>query len=338
MISPLQKKARLIFLEALSAALFFAAAAAVFSIIIFPKFWLVWESLMHRLEVLCGCGNHFTFSHHPFIFSLIILAGIIIPSALAVIFFRAFRIYSSTAKYIKVSTSRKRRPISRKLDQEAKKLGLENRIIEINGGKPVIFSFGYFHPSICISSILADKLEAEELRAVLLHEKHHLKNHEPLKILAVKVISLLPLWGIKELGLEYLAMSEIIADGMATENFQNKRPLARALCKYLKLNEAAIKKHLAISYFSPTAERINRLLDGQEHIRNKFRFKLLVTFFLLVLSYFTLNAVFGSEKYIHARESSASCQIMSHNVHSQCDEVVKEEQACQISYNQNFYR
>jgi beta-lactamase regulating signal transducer with metallopeptidase domain len=82
---------------------------------------------------------------------------------------------------------------------------------------------------------MVEKLQPEELEALLLHEKHHLENHDPLKTLLGKAISsalffipvlqdMLNRWSIEK---------EIAADENAIRHQGHRRSIAGALTKLL---------------------------------------------------------------------------------------------------------
>lgn len=334
--SDLQRKANIIFYQTLGMALGFLALLVFLGIGLYPKLVLIWRSLMHKLETVCGCSSHFSFINHPFAFSFLILSAFGLMTFLSLVVIKVVKLKESTQKYIKTNLKKRKKTISTKLRNAVRLIGAEDRIIEISDESPVIFSFGYVKPMICISSGLVRKLQRKELLAVLQHEKHHLDTYEPIKIFFVKAIAKLLFFlpGIKSLTEQYLVFSEITADQKATNNFQDKGPLARALYKYMKLNERVVlQKNLAISYFSPTTERINKLIDDENIPKFQlFTPKLLISVLVLIFSFFAFNTLLSSEKLTGIKHGVEACEEMKNMPNNQCNTTI-EDSACIMNYS-----
>lgn len=119
---------------------------------------------------------------------------------------------------------------------------------------------GIRHPRIYCSDDVLTSLEAEELAAVLLHERHHELNHAPAKL--VLLAALAPLICRAGAGSAWLerqrARIEIAADEHALENGATRRTLARAI---LKLSDASPTLTLA-AFASASELRMRALLGG----------------------------------------------------------------------------
>lgn len=97
------------------------------------------------------------------------------------------------------------------------------------------FCAGYARPRIYVSSGAVWTLTADELAAVLAHETHHARCRDPLRILAVRVMSeslfFVPV--LRRLSDGYEAVAELAADASAVRaRGGDPRPLAAALLAF----------------------------------------------------------------------------------------------------------
>ena len=121
-----------------------------------------------------------------------------------------------------------------KLQGIIKNLDLNNKIDVVEHKSHISFCYGLFRPRICLSTGLITSLNPDELKAVLLHESYHLKNHDPLRILLGKTASLMLFFipTLKDIQLHYIFSKEIAADEVVIRN-GNKDSLVSALTKLL---------------------------------------------------------------------------------------------------------
>jgi Zn-dependent protease with chaperone function len=93
--------------------------------------------------------------------------------------------------------------------------GLEVAIIA--SSRPQAFCAGYLRPVIYISSGALEKLSNVELRAVVAHERHHLRRRDPLRILMVRTLgeSLFFMPVLRRSAERYGALAELAADSAA---------------------------------------------------------------------------------------------------------------------------
>ncbi len=198
--------------------------------------------------------------------------GVILPlglSALVALVFAAgaLRQWVATLRLVR-GLHRQRLAVPSRLRRVAGDLGLAGRIDYVASATPFAFSYGLVRPRVCLSSELIHLLDDAELRAVLLHECHHLSSHDPLKILVSRAAAaglfFLPVAG--ELRDRYLVSKEIAADE-AAHGETGDAPLARALFKLLAGERRALPDSLAaVGAFNVTHERIRRLIDGRPTI------------------------------------------------------------------------
>lgn len=131
--------------------------------------------------------------------------------------------------------------------------------------QPFAFCYGLLKPRVCLTTGLLDLLSPAELRAVLLHERHHQLSRDPLKILVSRSLSvgLFFLPAAHDLRDRFMVGKEMAADASAAETVQSELPLASALLKLLARGESGLPSSVAaIGAFNVTEERIQRMLRG----------------------------------------------------------------------------
>jgi Zn-dependent protease with chaperone function len=93
------------------------------------------------------------------------------------------------------------------------------------------FSVGLWHPRIVCSTGMLDLLEADEFRAMLLHEADHVRHRDALKVAISRALArglfFLPL--AQDLARSYLLLKELAADEHAIRHMGDRWPLASAL-------------------------------------------------------------------------------------------------------------
>ena len=126
------------------------------------------------------------------------------------------------------------------------------------------FCHGLLRPRICVTTGLLDLLDDAELRALLLHERHHLRQRDPLRILVSEVaadaMSLLPI--ARALAQRNRVAQEVAADQAAIAGSDSDVPLSSALLKLLTVGSSRLQIPTAVGAFSATEERIARLVYG----------------------------------------------------------------------------
>ncbi len=295
----LNKKANLILIQLTAISLLLSGLIGLIVFKFYKYFTFIFKSLIGGVQTICGCQAPVSFTAHPYIITGLFILAIAILTAILSLIIKSVHIYSKTTRFVGKYTTR-RHITSAKLAHIAQQINLTGKIIEIQTKDPMVFCYGFLNPRICISTAIVNSLSHDELSAVLLHEQHHLKVHEPIKLLLVKIISnsLFFIPGIKNLSSQYAIFSELAADETATNNFQNKAPLAHALNKILGQKEnMAIQKGLAISFFSQIIEeRVNKLVDNNYNPKIKFGFVKIFSS-VVVLGILALTARFYSPSY-----------------------------------------
>jgi Zn-dependent protease with chaperone function len=113
--------------------------------------------------------------------------------------------------------------------------GLAGRVVLVDAAQAFSFVYGVFTPRVAVSRGLFDSASPGELRAVLEHERYHVCNLDPLKMVVLRVLSatlvFLPVLG--SLCARYVAGRELAADRRAVV-ICGRRSLAGALLKVVR--------------------------------------------------------------------------------------------------------
>ncbi len=108
------------------------------------------------------------------------------------------------------------------------------RCVLVELDQPLAFCAGYLRPRIFISQGTLDQLTSAELRAVLAHERHHVRRRDPLRRLVAQVLadSLFFVPILRRISERYAALGEVAADEAAVQSVPDRRSLASALLKF----------------------------------------------------------------------------------------------------------
>lgn len=115
----------------------------------------------------------------------------------------------------------------------AQAAGVAGRIDLVTTSRAFGFVYGWRRPRICLSTGLVDRLNADELQAVLHHEAWHLRRRDPLRLLVVRSITAAFRFAppVRRLGQQVVLASEIAADRHAIGMMGHPQALAGALLK-----------------------------------------------------------------------------------------------------------
>jgi len=113
--------------------------------------------------------------------------------------------------------------------------GLTGRVVYVDAGDSFSFVYGLLTPRVAVSRGLLEQAAGDELRAVLEHERYHVRNIDPLKAVIVRVSSeaLFFLPALDSLRARYVAGRELAADRRAVA-LCGRRALAGALLKVVR--------------------------------------------------------------------------------------------------------
>lgn len=151
-----------------------------------------------------------------------------------------------------------------RLAQLAQQAGV--RVHVIDSAEPYSFTYGLVTPKVVVSRALLDRVDDAELRAVLIHERYHVRNFDPLKVFVARAVPraffFLPALG-HLLG-RYLTDRELAADRSAMSSC-GRPALAGALLKVVGgPSTTNITAAAAIGGPELLDVRISQLEDGHE--------------------------------------------------------------------------
>jgi len=148
----------------------------------------------------------------------------------------------------------------------AHELEIGGRVDLVRDQRPFSFCYWFLRPRICLATGLVDRLETDELRAVLLHERYHLRHRDPLRLVIARYFAaglyVVPV--VEELVEHYSVQKEIAADQDAVRTVGGVRALASALYKVLPdADDVSLGLLVPVGSLSVTEARIDQLVDGR---------------------------------------------------------------------------
>jgi beta-lactamase regulating signal transducer with metallopeptidase domain len=176
-----------------------------------------------------------------------------------------FRQLLATLSLIRTLLSR-RVTVSRRVAGLATSLELASRIDVVRDPRPFSFCYWFRRPRICLSTGLIKRLDDAELRAVLLHERYHLRQRDPLRLVIARYFAaglyVVPV--VEELVEYYTVQKEVAADQAAVRAMGGVRELASALFKVLPdADDVDLGLLVPVGSLSVTEARIDQLIDGR---------------------------------------------------------------------------
>ena len=171
----------------------------------------------------------------------------------------------ATLSLIRTLLSR-RVTVSRRVAAIAGALGLAGRVDIVRDGRPFSFCYWFRRPRICLSTGLVRRLDDAELRAVLAHERYHVVQRDPLRLVIARYFAaglyVVPV--VEELVEYYTVQKEVAADQAAVRAMGGVRELASALFKVLPdADDVDLGLLVPVGSLSVTEARIDQLVDGR---------------------------------------------------------------------------
>ncbi|TMG44173.1 MAG: M56 family metallopeptidase [Chloroflexi bacterium] len=176
-----------------------------------------------------------------------------------------FRQLAATAMLIRRLVSQKVAE-PRSVAFAASGLELDGKIDVVADSRPFSFCYWFLRPRICLSTALVDRLDIDELRAVLLHERYHLRQRDPLRLVIARYFAaglyVVPV--VDELVGFFTLQKEIAAD-QAAVRANGVEALASALDKLLPdADDVSLGLLVPVSSLSVTEARIDQLVAGRQ--------------------------------------------------------------------------
>jgi Zn-dependent protease with chaperone function len=171
----------------------------------------------------------------------------------------------ATAQLIR-SLLRRTVPVPPAVEALALRLGLAGRIDTVADERPFSFCYWFLRPRICVSTGLLARLARDEIAAVLLHERSHLRRRDPLRLVVARYFAaglyVVPV--VEDLVETYTLEKELEADQDAVSALGDVRPLARALYKVLPdADRVDLGLLTPVGALSVTEARIEQLVSGR---------------------------------------------------------------------------
>lgn len=157
----------------------------------------------------------------------------------------------------------RRRPLGGRLTALAQELEMGGRLVLVEDAAAYTFTQGLRRPVVWLSTGLVALLDDAELRAVLCHERHHVRQRDPLRVLVSRSLAHALFFAPLAAALRdaYLLSKEIDADAASGAG----EVLAAALLKVLR-SGSTLPETASLAAIGPvdaTAARVHRLLDGE---------------------------------------------------------------------------
>jgi Zn-dependent protease with chaperone function len=126
-------------------------------------------------------------------------------------------------------------PLPPGLARAAEGARLSGRVRLVDSPERFSFAYGALTPRVALSRGLYESASSEELDAVLAHERYHVRNLDPLKVLLARTLpaTFFYLPALRRLHARYVVGRELAADRRALDSC-GRRPLAGALYKVLR--------------------------------------------------------------------------------------------------------
>jgi Zn-dependent protease with chaperone function len=206
-------------------------------------------ALLLGMYVLCGAVGSVLVPlilariSHDGIAGLLDSGGSLLPVLLFIVLVAAGLAFGagSVARQIVASRrlARRVRGLALELPDElaltASAVGLGGRVVLLDAPERFSFAYGVLTPRVAVSRGLLEGISGNELRAVLEHERYHVCNLDPLKVVLVQALSaaffFLP--ALDALRTRYFAGRELAADRRAVRAC-GRLPLVGALLKVVR--------------------------------------------------------------------------------------------------------
>lgn len=150
-----------------------------------------------------------------------------------------------------------------RLQEMARRLDIETRMDVVETTQPVAFCYGLWTPRILITTGLLKLFEDDELNALLIHERTHLRSRDPLQLLASRALArgMFFLQIARDLASAHELAQEIVGDAEVVQILGERSALASALLKLLATRQDHFYSTLAVGGFSHVDARIEYLAE-----------------------------------------------------------------------------
>lgn len=230
----------------------------------------------------CGCEQVISFTHHPWLTSLLSLLAIVALSIIIGIAVSLWKQYRATQRYLAQFSIHSEYQITLE--------GKSYTVRTIDSEQIHIFAAGILHPIIYISQTALELLSAEEQRSVITHEIGHIQRHDVLKRLCTNALLSTFSWipSVHRLQESIEFTQEQLADQFSAQ--RNSRTIVlSALMKLIQGNVATPSN--VVPAFVVNEARVEHLLMERVRFPLKMTLGIFISGIILLSS---VTAVFAS--------------------------------------------
>ena len=199
-------------------------SVATFTLFALMACW-IFGIFLYRLAT-DGLATFTSWSTAP---AVVLLALLVTSNALVLRSWRAHAVNTrSLAGWVRAHEV----PVPELVRQAAAGASLERRLVAVEDDAAFSFTYGLSQPRVAVSRGLWESLDGDELAAVLEHERYHVVNHDPLKVVLARSLpsALFFLPALRDLRERSVAARELAADRRAVAA-TGRQGLAGALFK-----------------------------------------------------------------------------------------------------------
>lgn len=142
--------------------------------------------------------------------------------------------------------------------------GKKGPVVIIDDGSRAAFTHGIFRPRVYLTLGLLKGLDRDELRAVFLHELHHKRERDPMRLILLSFFRDLFFYApvVKDIAANLKIRMEHACDDAAAKKEGERLVLASALVKVARGHYSAFAP--SITGNSQVSARVRRLVEGRE--------------------------------------------------------------------------
>ena len=226
-------------------------------------------------------------------------AFVAVVGAGAVVGLRSFVLQLAASRRLAHRVTELRLPGDARVAAAAQRFGMRRNVAVVDCNESFSFAYGALAPRVVVSRGLVEQATDDELAAVLEHERYHVRNLDPLKVLFARALppTFFYLPALRVFEQRYVAGRELAADRLAVTRC-GRKPLAGALYKVVRGPEwSELRVAAAIGGPELLDVRLTQLETGAEPQLpglSRTQIATTATAALLLIAVFTLSvASFG---------------------------------------------
>ena len=184
----------------------------------------------------------------------------------AIVGLRSFALQMSASQRLARRVEALALPRDARVEAASRQAGIGHEVALVDCDDSFSFAYGALTPRVVVSRGLVEQATAEELAAVLEHERYHVRNLDPLKVLFARALppAFFYLPALRLFEQRYVAGRELAADRLAVARC-GRKPLVGALFKVVRGPEwPELRVAAAIGGPELLDARISQLETGTE--------------------------------------------------------------------------